>query len=127
MLNFSKKEQPEERIIPKTFYRSFEFMLNIWDLTNIPFSSDRACTPLDQFGKLDHQVSNHINPFLSVKLWLFLLVFHLKANRVEAYTTSRQPEIGEFWSITGALHITTQRTATKAFTLNFLLAIFQYV
>ena len=28
MLNFSKKEQPEERIIPKTFCRSFEFMFN---------------------------------------------------------------------------------------------------
>ena len=47
MVYFSKKEQPEERIIPKTFYRSFEFMLNIWDLTNIPFSADRACTLLD--------------------------------------------------------------------------------
>ena len=71
-----------------------------------PFSSERASTPLDQFGKLDHQVSNHINPLLSLKLWLFLLVFYLKPNRLEAYTTSRQPEIGEFWSITGALHIT---------------------
>ena len=117
----------EERIIPKTFYRSFEFMLNIWDLTNILFSSDRACTPLDQFGKLDLQVSNHINPFLSVKLWLFLPVFYLKANRLETHTTSKQPEIGEFWSITGALHITTQRTARKVYTLNFLLAIFQCV
>ena len=70
MLNFSKKEQPEERIIPKTFCRSFKFMLNfqllsIWDLTNIPFSSDGAGTPLDQFGKLDHHVSNRINPFLT--------------------------------------------------------------
>ena len=42
MLNFSKKEQPKERIIPKTFFRSFEFMLNfeifqfeIWQI--IPF------------------------------------------------------------------------------------------
>ena len=86
-----------------------------------------AGTPLDQFCKLDHHVSNHINPFLSVKLWLFLLVVYLKPNRLEAYTTSRQPEIGEFWSITGALHITTQRTATRAFTLNFLLAISQCV
>ena len=99
MLRISRRESNPKKELSQKFCRIMELMLNfrllhleIWPNENISFSSDlrRAGAPLDRFCKLDHHISNHINPFMSVKLWLFLL-----------YTTSRQPEIEEFLSITG--------------------------
>ena len=119
MLNFSKKEQPEERIIPKTFCRSFKFMLNfqllqfeIW-----------LIFPFHLTGLVRRSISsaNSTIMFQTVltHFWLVLLVFCLKANRLETYTTSRQAEIGEFWSITGALHMTTQKPLRRPLHLTF--------
>ena len=39
MLNFSKKEEPEERIIPKTFFRSFKFPFHLTGLVRRSISS----------------------------------------------------------------------------------------
>ena len=89
MLRISRRKSNPKKELSQKFCRILELMLNfrllqleIWPNENISFSSNlrRAGALLDRFCKLDHHISNHINPFMSVKL--SLLVFYLKPKQM---------------------------------------------